>query len=90
MIVLREGAHLDGLLARVEAKHFFDHKCVCNAVRQMMESAELMSHGVAYAEEGVCESHTCHGGGISHLLSRLDVVGAVVIGSGQILKYSFD
>ena len=42
---------------------------------------------MAYAKESVSKSHTCHCSRIGHLLSRLGIVGSVVVGSGQILKY---
>ena len=51
-----------------------------------MEGAQLMRHGVAHTQEGVGEGHTGHGGGVGHLLAGLGIVGAVVIGAGQVLK----
>ena len=63
-----------------------DHQGVGHAVGQVMEGAQLMRHGVAHAQEGVGEGHTGHGGGVGHLLAGLGIVGAVVIGTGQVLK----
>jgi len=53
----------------------------------MVECAELMCHGVAYAEEGVGKSHTCHSSGIAHLFTCYRVIGAVIICSRKIFKY---
>src|SRR5699024_1291525 len=64
----------------------FNHKSVGYAVRQVVERAELMSHGVAYAEERVGKRHTGHGSRVRHLLSRYGVGLTVVIRVGEILE----
>ena len=75
VIVLRERAHLGGNFRRVEADDLVDEQSVCYAVRQVMERAQLVRHGVADAQEGVGERHTGHGGGVGHLLAGDGVVG---------------
>jgi len=90
VIVLREGAHLCGRFACVEAEDLFEHERVCHAVRQMVERTELVSHRVAYAEEGVGKCHTCHCGGVCHLLTRLYVGQTVVICAGEVFEYHLE
>ena len=82
MIVLGEGAHLGGGFGGVEAQDLVHHEGVCQAVCHMVEGAQLVGHGVHYAEEGVGECHACHGGGVGDLLAGLDVV-AVLVGNRQ-------
>ena len=55
----------------------------------MVESTELVSHRMAHSEERVRKSHTRHGGGVRHLLTRLRIIGTVVIAAGKIFKYIF-
>ena len=45
---------------------------------------------MADTEESVCESHTCHSGGICHLLSRLDIGLTVVVSSRQVFEYHLE
>ena len=51
-----------------------------------MERTEFMSHGMAHAEESICESHTGHRSRIGHLLSRFHVCRSLFISSREILK----
>ena len=90
VIVLAECAHLCGYLCGIEAQNVIDHKSICDAVRDMVECAELMSHRVAHTEECVCKRHTCHCCGIRHLLSCDRIVGAVVVRSREILEDHLD
>ncbi|MPN18397.1 hypothetical protein SDC9_165757 [bioreactor metagenome] len=49
MVILREGAHFYRLFGSVEAENLIDHQRVRYTMRQMMKSAELMRHGMAYS-----------------------------------------
>ena len=62
--------------------HTADQQRVGHTVGQVMESAQLMGHGVADAQEGVGEGHARHGGGVCHILSGSGVGGAVIVGPG--------
>ena len=53
---------------------------------EVVESTELVSHGVADTEECVCECHTCHRSSVSHLLTCLYVGLTVIVCSGKVLK----
>ncbi len=93
MVILRESTHLCGSLGGVEANYLIDKKSIGYAMGQMMERAKLVSHGVTYAKERVCERHTCHCSGICHLLAR-NIVGrtrvisggSAVVSSGQVVE----
>ena len=41
---------------------------------------------MAYAKEGVCKGHTCHGGSICHMVTGLHII-SVLIGLRQIPEY---
>ena len=69
------------LNSSIEAENLFDHQSVCNTVGEMVESTELVRHGVADTQEGVGEGHTRHGGGVGHLLTCLYVGLSVVVGA---------
>ena len=84
ILVLREGAHLGRAIHGVELHHFIDEQGVGHAVGQVVERAELMSHGMAHTQEGIGKGHTGHGGGVGHPLPSHRIVSAVVIGAGQI------
>ena len=51
-----------------------------------MERAQLMGHRVAHTQERVGKCHTGHGGCVGHLLTSHRIVGAVVVGAGQVLE----
>ena len=86
MVVLREGAHLGGHFSGVEAQHFFNHQRVGNTVRNVMERAQLMRHGMAYPQESVGKGHARHGGRVGHLFPCFHIGETVVVSPGQILK----
>ena len=58
MVILGEGAHFHGNFGGIEAENLADQQGICNAVGQMVESAQLVGHGAAYAREGIGEGHT--------------------------------
>ena len=49
-----------------------------------------MRHGVADAEECVCECHTGHRCGVSHLLAGFDIGLTVLVCSGQVVEYDLE
>ena len=53
---------------------------------QVVESAQLMRHGVAYSQERIGECHTGHAGSISHLLTCL-YVSRLIVSSWQVVKH---
>ena len=73
MVVLREGAHLSRHGVGVEAQDLLHHQRVGDAVRDVVEGAELVGHRVHDAEEGVREGHAGHRRGVRHLLAGLRV-----------------
>ena len=88
ILILREGTHLGGNFGSVVADHVGEDHSIGNAVGQVMVSAQLVSHGVVHAQEGVGESHTGHAGGLGHALAGVGIVGAVLIGGRQVIKHS--
>ena len=87
MVVLREHTHLDGRFRRVETENFFEHQSVRDAVSDVVERAEFVSHGVADSEERVCERHTCHCCGVSHFFTGFNVYLTVIVSAGEIFEY---
>ena len=55
-------------------------------MRQVVERAEFVRHGVANTEERVGKRHTGHSCRVAHLFTGDRVVHAVVISSGQVLE----
>ena len=84
--VLREGAHLRGNLRAVVADDQLNQQRVGDAVRQVMERAQLVRHGVAHAQKCVGERHASHRGGVAHLFAGNRLVLTVVVARGQILE----
>ena len=60
-----------------------------DAVRKVVERAELVSHGVAHAEERVCKRHARHSCGVRHFLTRGNVCLPVFVCPRKILEYCF-
>ncbi|MPN50063.1 hypothetical protein SDC9_197689 [bioreactor metagenome] len=86
VVILRESAHLHRHIRRIEADDLVDHQCVGDAMRQVMERAELMRHTVADAEKRIGKRHSGHSGGVGHLFAGDGVVLPVIIGAGQIFE----
>ena len=88
MIVLRPCSELCRCLLTVVFDNVWEEVCVCKSVRNVELTAELMSEGVVYTEECVCECHTCDTGSIVHLLSCKLI--SCLVGIREILKYELD
>ena len=84
--ILREGSHLDRSLGGVVTHDAGQDDGVCEAVGQMVESAELVGHGVVEAQEGVTECHTGHAGCVVHLLASVRILGTVGEGAREVLE----
>src|SRR5699024_466790 len=88
VLVLGEGTHLGGNFRGVVADDVGENQGVGHAVGQVMVSAQLVSHGVVHTQEGVGEGHTSHAGGLGHALAGIGIVGAVLVGGGQVIEHS--
>ena len=59
---------------RVEGFDVGQQHSVAHAVRQVVEAAELMRHGMDVAKRGVVEGHAGHEAGVGHRFARRQVV----------------
>ena len=86
ILILGECSHFSRALSRIVLYHHGNQQGICNAVRNVMVSAQLVRHGVAHAQEGICKGHTSHAGSIGHLLAGLHI-SRLIVSRGQIIKY---
>src|SRR5574344_627790 len=84
--ILRECSHLGRNLSSVERHNLVKHDCVCDSMLDMEECTELMCHRVTDSKESVCKRHSCHRGGMSHLLPGFRITCAIVPGTWEILE----
>lgn len=87
ILILGESTHLTWILARVEINHQGNQQSIGNTVWQVMECAQLMSHGVWHTpRNALSKRHTSHTGSIRHLLTCLNICRLIVSG-WKVIKY---
>ena len=85
MIVLWESTHLCWALSCVVAHNASKDNCVCPTVWNVVESAQLVSHGVVDTQECVSKCKAAQAGSVCHVVACLDIVW-IVISTWQVLK----
>ena len=86
ILILGECTHLTRILSSIEINHQGNQQGIGNTVWQVMECTQLMSHGVAYAQECIGKRHTSHTGSIRHLLTRLNIC-RLIVSCWKVIKY---
>ena len=92
VVGLQDGTHfieLAGGCAHVEGLDMRQQQRIAHAVRQIVETAELVCHGVHIAERGVVEGHAGQELRVGHLLARLLVL-RLAHGGGQVAGDQLD
>src|SRR5574344_123615 len=84
-VVLRERSLLGRVVVGVVADHVADQQGISQTVRDVELGTQLVSHGVAHAQEGVGERDTSDGRGVVNLLTSNHVGLAVLVARRQVV-----